>query len=257
MKLFVSGGRNGAREAAEAGYVAIIVDALRSSATTASLLHYGVKEIIIVEQVEEVFAEARKRPGSLMGGERGSVKVEGFDFGNSPLQAPPERLSETVVFSSSNMSRCCVEAARCPAVFLGTLPTLTACARQALAAARRHGSDLCLIPAGAVVDEFKLAIEDYVAAGGLIEKLVELAAGEAAPAGDAAQMALASWAAAQRCGLEQTFLQADNGLLLTSLGFEDDVRFAWRIDVFETVPQVKETYDLPGGGIAAVLRKAE
>ena len=92
MKLFVSGGRKGAREAAQAGHVAVIVDALRASATTASLLHYGVREIIVVEGVEEAFAEARKRPGALLAGERGCVKVEGFDLGNSPLQAPPERL---------------------------------------------------------------------------------------------------------------------------------------------------------------------
>ncbi|MEN6643706.1 MAG: 2-phosphosulfolactate phosphatase [Armatimonadia bacterium] len=274
MKLFVSGGRKGAREAAQAGHVAVIVDALRASATTASLLHYGVREIIVVEGVEQAFAEARKRPGALLAGERGCVKVEGFDLGNSPLQAAPERLSETLVFSSSNMSRCCVGAATCPAAFLGTLPTLSACAEKALAAARQHGRDIMLIPAGAVVDESKLVLEDYVAAGALITRIVEMAAGDAesagdggrpapegdgdrpAPEGDAARAALDAWAGAQARGLQKTFLETDNGQALIGLGFEEDVRFACRADLFATVPQVQRTYEVDGGELAAVLGRA-
>lgn len=275
MKLFVSGGRKGAREAAQAGHVAVIVDALRASATTASLLHYGVREIIVVEGVEEAFAEARKRPGALLAGERGCVKVEGFDMGNSPLQAPPERLSDTVVFSSSNMSRCCVGAATCPAAFLGTLPTISACAEKALAAARRHGRDIMLIPAGAVVDEYKLVLEDYVAAGAIITRIVEMAAGEAqaagdgnqpaptgdgdrpVPEGDAARAALDAWAGAQARGLQKAFLETDNGRALIGLGFEEDAKFACRVDIFTTVPQVRRTYELENGEPAAVLALAE
>ncbi|MEN6404634.1 MAG: 2-phosphosulfolactate phosphatase [Armatimonadia bacterium] len=265
MKLFVSGGRKGAREAARAGHVAVIVDALRASVTTASLLHYGVQEIIVVEGVEQAFAEARKRPGALLAGERGCVKVEGFDLGNSPLQAPPERLSDTIVFSSSNMSRCCVGAATCPAAFLGTLPTLSACAEKALAAARLHGRDIMLIPAGAVVDEYKLVLEDYVAAGALITRMVEMATGEAkptgggdrpAPTGDAARAALDAWAGAQARGLQKTFLETDNGQALIGLGFEEDAKFACRMDVFTTVPQVQRTYEVDGGELAAVLSRA-
>jgi len=236
--------------------VAVIVDALRASATTASLLHYGVREIVVVEDMDAAFAQARTRPGALLVGERGGLKVEGFDLGNSPLQADPGGLSDTVVFSSSNMSRCCVGASTCPAAFLGTLPTLSAAARLAYRAASDLGRDLTLIPAGSVLEESKVVLEDYVAAGALLARIGELSQGQAVAEGDAARAAEDIWAAAKARGVEETFLQTDNGVSLISLGFEADVRFACRLDVFGTVPKVTATYVLDNGERAAVLTKA-
>jgi len=256
MKVFVSAGRAGAAQAAERGRVAIVVDALRASATTASLLHYGAREIVVVEEVSDAFAEHDRRPGSWLVGERGGVAVPGFDRGNSPLQAPVPGLPETIVFSSSNMSRCCVGASACPAAFLGTLPTLTACARVALDAARQHGTDLHLIPAGSALDENKLVLEDYITAGALIERMRELEEG-LQPAEDAAHAALTIHAAARRASYEAAFHATDNGTpLRDELGLGDDVSFAARVDVFAVVPRVTGTFALPSGRVAAVLQAA-
>jgi len=256
MKLFVSGGRAGAEQAAREQRVAIIVDALRASVTTASLLHYGAREIIVVEDVEDAFAERERHAGSWLAGERGNLKVEGFDLGNSPLQAPVLGLPETIIFTSTNMSRCCVGAAACPAAFLGTLPTLTACATLALKAATERQADVQLVPAGAAMDENKLVLEDYIAAGALIERMRELSGGTAVPAEDAARAALQLHAAGLREGYEEAFMGTGNAAGLYAMGFEADARFAARVDVFTTVPQVARTYELPSGKMAAVLRSS-
>lgn len=255
MRLRVAGGRVGAAQAAEQQCVAVIVDALRASATTASLLHYGVKEIIVVEGVEEAFAERDAHPGALLAGERGGLKVEGFDLGNSPLQAPLSGLSETLVFSSSNMSRCCVGAANCPATFLGTLVTRTACAALAMRTAADLKRDIMLVLAGSALDECKFVLEDYIAAGALLESMM---AGEFAAmlAGDAARAALDLYHAAAKRGLEESFLATDNGTALVGMGFASDVRFAAHIDAFTTVPRVQRTYQLDSGSTAAVLTPA-
>lgn len=257
MRVFVSGGRAGAAQAAADGRVAIIVDALRASATTASLLHHGASEIIVVEEVADAFAERAARPGSWLVGERGGLAVAGFDLGNSPLREPISGLPATVVFSSSNMSRCCVGASTCPVTFLGTLPTLTSCAGLAFAAARELQADIHLIPAGSALDENKLVIEDYITAGALIEKMVALNVGGASPAEDAAHAALAIHAAARADGYVAAFLAGDNGRCLDrELGLGEDVRFAAQIDVFTEVPSVARTYALPSGRTAAVLQAA-
>jgi 2-phosphosulfolactate phosphatase len=253
MLISVYGGREGARRAAAAGQVTIVVDALRASTTTASLLHYGVQRLIVVEQVDEALAEARLYPGALLAGERECVRIEGFDLGNSPLQAPLSPTPETVIFTSSNMSRCCVGAAQAPAVLLGTLVTLTATANLALELAQQLGRDVQLVPAGAVVDEFKLVREDYIASGALIEALLRHSKGTAQIHGDAANMALDSYQGALATGLTTAFEQTDNGRALAALGFAEDVRFASRVDVFAVVPRVIETHALPSGGVAAVL----
>lgn len=253
MLISVYGGREGARRAAEAGQVTVVVDALRASTTTASLLHYGVQRLIVVEQVEEALSQAQRYPAALLAGERECVRIEGFDLGNSPLQAPLSPTPETVIFTSSNMSRCCVGAAQAPAVLLGTLVTLTATAKLALELALQHGRDVQLVPAGAVVDEFKLVREDYLAAGALIDALLRHSGGTAQTHGDAARMALDSYQAALEEGLTRAFEQTDNGRALAELGFAEDVQFASRVDVFEVVPRVVDTYELPTGGVAAVL----
>lgn len=149
------------------------------------------------------------------------------------------------------MSRCCVGAATCPAAFLGTLPTINACAELARAAARHHERDIMLIPAGAVINEYKLVLEDYVAAGGLIERMIALTGAEAT--GDAARMARDAFGAALARGLEQTFRQTDNGHDLCGMGFEADVRFASQVNVLTEVPMVVRTEELPSGGVGAVL----
>ncbi len=253
MNLHVYGGRAGAELGARSGFVTVVVDALRASATTASLLHYGAKRIIVVETVEQAFQEAARQHDSVLAGERGCLKVEGFDLGNSPLQQAPRNLRATVVFTSSNMSRCCVAAAAAPAALLGTTVTATTCARLALHEARFHQTDLMLVPAGAAADEHLLVLEDYIACGAIMARLLRLGGETVCVSNDAARAALDLYYAAEARNLEATFLETANGAYLCRQGFEVDVRFAARLDVFATVPRVSETLVLADGSTAAVL----
>lgn len=253
MNLYVHGGRAGAELGARTQHVTVVVDALRASATTASLLHYGAKRIIVVQTVEQAFQEASRQPDSVLAGERGCLKVEGFDLGNSPLQQAPKDLRSTVVFTSSNMSRCCLAAAEAPAAFLGSTVTATACARLALHEARGHQTEVMLVPAGAAADEQLFVLEDYIACGAIAARLLRLGGESVRLANDAARAAVDLYYAAEARSLEATFLETANGSFLCDQGFEADVRFAARLDVFATVPRVSEVLVLSDGGTAAVL----
>lgn len=103
-----AGGEGGARSAASAGSVVVVVDAFRASTTIAVLVSMGAR-VIPVASVEE----AASAGTDFRIGERGSVKVTGFDFGNSPTDIlesgiPPD---STVAFSTTNGTRI-IEAAR-------------------------------------------------------------------------------------------------------------------------------------------------
>lgn len=253
MNLHVCGGRAGAELGARSGLITVVVDALRASATTASLLHYGAKRIIVVEGVEQAFAEAARQPDSMLVGERGCLKVEGFDLGNSPLQQSPPHLQPTIVFSSSNMSRCCVAAAGAPAALLGTTVTAVACARLALHEARSRQADVLFVPAGAAGKEHLFVLEDYIACGAVIARLLRLGGEAVELADDASRAALDLYYTAEARSLEATFLDTANGSFLCAQGFEADVRFAARLDVLATVPRITETLTLADGGTGAVL----
>ena len=74
----------GCTYAVEHGCVAIVVDALRASATAAMLLETGATELIVVAEVEDAIAAKQSYPDALIFGERGGLPPPGFDGGNSP-----------------------------------------------------------------------------------------------------------------------------------------------------------------------------
>ena len=82
----------------------IIIDVLRAFSTSAVLFSLGIESLILVSTAEEAFA-LRDQYGYLLEGENNGVKIEGFDFGNSPtelLRTPPEKLlGQTVVLRTS------------------------------------------------------------------------------------------------------------------------------------------------------------
>ena len=76
-----AGGERGARAAARAGSVVVVVDAFRASTTIAVLVSKGARVVPVASIEEAASAETDFRIG-----ERGSAKVAGFDFGNSPTE---------------------------------------------------------------------------------------------------------------------------------------------------------------------------
>jgi 2-phosphosulfolactate phosphatase len=82
VTVVYAAGERGAREAAREGAAVVAVDAFRASTTLAVLVSKGVR-VISVASVEEAAAYTR---ADCRVGERGSIRVRGFDFGNSPTE---------------------------------------------------------------------------------------------------------------------------------------------------------------------------
>ena len=64
----------------------IVMDVLRATSVIVQAISEGATEVIPVKTVEEAFEKAKAFPEgtTLLGGERDSRKIEGFDLGNSP-----------------------------------------------------------------------------------------------------------------------------------------------------------------------------
>ncbi len=248
--VHVENGLAGCRLATRLETVTVVVDALRASANIVSMFHYGTREVLVVEQVEQAFAERERRPGAILVGERGGPMVPGFDLGNSPLQEPPSMDISSVIFSSSNCSRCCVGAASCPVTLLGSTVNASAVAAQVLAEAQERGKqEVVFITAGAAEDEVRLTIEDHLAVGAIVARL-----GSVTPGNDRARVCEMLVQDADQEALTVGFCHSDNGRRLTRIGLGEDVRFAARLDAFGLVPRVAGTVDLPDGGLGALLR---
>ncbi len=61
----------------------VIIDIIRASSSICTALSYGVEHIVTRESVEEVLN--LKNEGYVIAGERDGDKLEGFDYGNSPI----------------------------------------------------------------------------------------------------------------------------------------------------------------------------
>lgn len=122
-------GEKGAREAARLGAAVVVVDTYRAS-TTISVLVAHEARVVPVASIEE----AERYPADFRIGERGSAKVRGFDFGNSPTEVEEARIpaGSTIVLSSTNGTRIIEAANGSPAIFIGAFVNARAIAEKLL-----------------------------------------------------------------------------------------------------------------------------
>lgn len=158
------------REAAREGAAIVVVDTFRESTTIAVLVRKGVR-VIPVASIEEAAAHAG---ADYRIGERGSVKVRGFDFGNSPTEIEAAELppGATVVLSTTNGTRT-IEAARGAAEILAGAVVYEGAVADELATGA-YGGRVAVIGCGW---EGRRASEDESAAGAILCRLREWGVG--------------------------------------------------------------------------------
>ena len=118
---------SGAREARG---LTVIIDVFRAFTTAAYVMANGAKRIIPVLTVDESFKLKRKNPDWIQIGERGGVRVEGFDFGNSPYKVSKADFSGlTVIQTTGSGTQGVVNASGADSILLGSFVMAGAIAR--------------------------------------------------------------------------------------------------------------------------------
>ncbi len=217
-------GEPGCRYAVDHGCVAVVVDALRASATAAMLLHAGAQALLVVREVEEARAARQKYPDALLFGERGGLPPAGFDGGNSPRETAIAR-DRRVIFTTTTGAGRLVSAWGAPAVLLGT----TVNARAVIQAAQTYGREVVLIPAGRTGQPDFDAQEDRAAAA-LLGMMAGAEIGEGADA-------FRHWQARiESEGMEALFASAPHADRLREIGHDPDIAYCAQVDLTDAVP---------------------
>jgi len=249
---------------------AVVIDALRASATAIALLEVGAKSVI------PVAGDGADRFGEdvLKVGEHHGERIAGFDLGNSPT-AVRERADlfagEDVVLRTTNGTRCVERVDSAGTVVMGSLlnaEALVETCRDRLPTDSR----VVFVPAGRRGDR---APEDTYTAVALARRL-QSALGEPVmanvPEGDMSEAITAAGAdtgttasttpatagtaggsesSAEHAGegsvetsalrpAEAVFAESDTGCFLASKDWSEDVRFCAQADVFEAVPVLED-----------------
>jgi 2-phosphosulfolactate phosphatase len=202
--------------------VGIVVDVLRATSTITQALAAGYRRVLCCAEVDEARAIAGSEGGAVLGGERKTVRIPGFDFGNSPREFV-EPAAETLVLTTTNGTRLLLAAAeRCDLVLVGSLLNLAAVA----GAARAQGvPDVAILCAGV---NGELAMDDAYCAGRIALEL----GGEPADSAEAAIRLARSFTSA-----EEGLSASQSARNLQASGLADDVSYCARESVLSVVPR--------------------
>lgn len=228
MTWHVIEGAAGCAFAVERSAVAVVVDALRASATAAMLLDAGARELLAVREVADAFEARRRRPEALLYGERDGLPPPGFDYGNSPRTVAPAR-GRDVIFTTTTGAGRLVACWGAAAVYMGGPVNASA----VVDAAGAHGADVVVIPAGLMSDPGFDAQEDWAAAAALVAR-------SGAEVGVGAERCAFWLDRLEREGLERLFLTAPHTEKLCRVGLEADIPYCARIDLTRAVPRAVE-----------------
>ncbi len=200
----------------------VVVDAFRASTTIAVLVSGGAS-VVPVATIEE----ARTYAGAdLRVGERGSARVAGFDFGNSPTEireadVPP---GCTAVLTTTNGTRVVEAALGATAVFAGAFVNASALADGLAGADQRS---LVVVGCGW---EGRRASEDEAAAGAILGRLRE----RGYELDERARRVVEAYLSRPVDRLRRN----SAGRRLVRLGYERDLRFCLEEDTVPVVPRL-------------------
>lgn len=82
----------------------VIIDVFRAFSLECYLYEFGAKLVRPVGSIEDAWALKEKIPDAVLVGERQGIKLEGFDFGNSPsqIEAAADRIAGRVVIHTTS-----------------------------------------------------------------------------------------------------------------------------------------------------------
>ncbi len=223
MLAWYAAGERGAREAARAGAAVVVVDTFRASTTIAVLVRKGA-EVVPVASIEEaaLFHGADYRIG-----ERGSERVSGFDFGNSPREIEASGITpgSTVVLSTTNGTRVLEAAHGAPAILAGAFVNAGAVADELATGAL--GERVVVVGCGW---EGRRAPEDESAAGAILHSLRERGASLNGRAEQVVDLYLSR--------PERALRNNSAARRLMRLGYEEDIDFCLAENTVPVVPRL-------------------
>jgi len=223
-------------EKACAGGIAVVIDVLRASTTIVTALFHGASSVLPVLSVTDA-KEAAAHGGRLLGGERGGVRIEGFDLGNSPLEYSADRVrGRSVVITTTNGTAALHACRDSREILIGAIVNRTSVA-DAVRRLARDGDRVHLVYAGT---DGAVSAEDVLAAGAILDAARAAGPGDVLdPAALEAREFFRRVAAGGdvQAALVAEFRRSPGGANLVDLGMQADLPACAAIDSLPIVPR--------------------
>lgn len=212
---------------------AVIIDVLRASSTIVTALHNGAKGVIPIGDMGSAsqISQNLDSPRFLLCGEKDGVKIEGYDFGNSPFEYTSEAVRDkTIILNTTNGTKAIKRAGLAHEIYIAGFLNLSA----VVDVLKKTERDIVLVCAGW---QGRLSLEDLLCAGNII---YELTSGNLPDmARDGAKVAFGLY---EKFGddIEGAIKSSNHAARLKDIIDTDDLTFCCQISTMNVLPLMKE-----------------
>lgn len=221
----------------EGNFVWIALDVIRATSTIVTFLAQGGKSVLVTDSIDLATREKVKDPSVILIGERGGIKIDGFDFDNSPVslvkhadQIPDARAIMTTTNGTNLLIKLQNTTTR---ILVGSLLNLSSVVREAFDIVQKEQFDG--IGVACAGKEGRLVGDDFYCAGLIVSRLLTLSNANM-ELDDAAKVSL-SWAKVTDDPLD-VLMQSESGGNILRYGKDADIKFCSQIDLYAIVPEV-------------------
>lgn len=210
--------------------VCIVLDIFRATTSIITAVSNGCTTVVPVLSVDDAYSLANQMDAPLFAGERQSIKIEGFHFGNSPFEFSREKVqNQTIVMTTTNGTIAIKSTESAYLTLLGSFIN----AKAVCQAAQKQEKDILLVCAGT---DGLFSLEDALCAGLLVNLLSK---GNTYVLTDSAQGVQVMYNGARE-DISEIVSKSRNGKRLYDMGLQKDVEYCLRTDTVTIVPQYRE-----------------
>jgi len=206
----------------------ILIDILRATSSISALVHCGAEEIFVTDDIE--VAKELKNMGYLLAGERGALKLEGFDFGNSPLEFlnnSDKIRKKSIVLTTTNGSKAMKKISELGDIIALSLLNFSSVVDFII---QRDFQSIGVVCSGT---NGSISFEDSYLGGLFVQKIMEK---HTYHLNDGAKISLNL----TKCK-KSYVMNSDHAKRLKTLGLKDDLEFCFNMDLFQVVPYSKQS----------------
>lgn len=210
--------------------ICIVLDIFRATTSIVTAMANGCKSIIPVLNIEGAYSLANQMDAVLLAGERQSIKIEGFNFGNSPFEFSTDKVKDqTIIMTTTNGTIAIKSTEGAFLTLIGSFINARAICQQA----RKYHKDILIVCAG--TDQL-FSLEDALCAGLFVSILQEEAE---LILTDSAHGAWVMYNGAKK-SLVEVAGSSRNGRRLYAMGCVIDINYCLQPSVIDIVPQYSE-----------------
>lgn len=211
------------------GKTAVVIDILRATSVITTAISNGARKVVPVETIEEARKIAMEhKENSVLGGERQALKIDGFDFSNSPLEYVEEKVKgKIVVMTTTNGTRAIKRSSAAKDILIGAMIN----AKAVVARLIEIGNDVVIVNSGT---NGHFSIDDFICTGYMISLLKEKLEIKLT---DIATTALYIYN--QNKEIEGFIKYANHYNVIKELGLFEDLKYCTSKDIVEVVPEYK------------------